>query len=369
MNLFVLYPHIYVKEIDNNVLFYDTLKGKHIKLSLEKNRRIFFYSNSIIDAETTYQPYIIELLRLNFGYKLTAHSLPVCTNVFSFTTSREKLHTVLQYKDGRSIFDSITKLSIFIDNTNVKFDNEIIYSILGFPKSSVNDLSNLDFFINTYKFNGLEQIEVVSSMTPRVRNYIKSLCDKGVLVTFKTVVNNIEYLPEIISFAKNNKDIPTKLYLSLNIAENIKVQDIENLSIIPFSSSLKEILESSFNNVYPLIYDKQRHQDLIEAIKISEEDILSRKLSTADIRLNHVLNRQFYGNITLYNGYVFSKSQKIGTFVDFRNSFNSWFYEDDNNWFLSRSKYRKCHKCLFVDLCPSISIMEETGVLDYPCKL
>ena len=302
-----------------------------------------------------------------FGYNLTAQVIPTFINSINFTSSRDKIQKALSYNDGRSLLDSIYKISVFIDNDSICFDNDNAYSILSFPKKSVKKLSDVFNFFESNRFNNLEHIEIVSSLSNRAIKFAEKFQNNGLFISFKIVLTSGDDIANIILYASDNKDILLKVFYPL---EAVKLQEeikLDNLVFVPYSSNLNNIIASKINNIYPLIYDKQKHSNLIEAVKISTEDILNRNLSMSDLKLNRILNKQLWGHITLDNGFVFSGLQEIGPLSDFRIHFNKWYYSLDNNWFMSRANSQKCKDCIFVDLCPSISILEEANIIDYPC--
>lgn len=364
MTLFILFPHIYIRKNYNTMLLYDTIKGSHRLINLDEidfkivSDYIFEYSNSSL---------VQELSCLGFGYILTTQVMPTCINSINFTTSRDKIQNALSYNDGRSLLDSISKISVFIDNDGVCFDNDNAFSVLSFPKQSVENLTDVFNFFESNRFNNLEHLEIVSSLSNRAIQFAEKFQNTGLVISFKIVLKSDDDIANIISYASDNKDILLKVFLPLEISALQDKLDLNNLSVVPYSSNLKDILNSNINNIFPLIYNSQKHCDLIEAVKISKDDILSRNLSITDLRQNRILNKLLWGHITINNGMVFSGTQKIGALSNFRDNFNKWYYSEDNNWFMNRAKLQKCKDCIFVDLCPSFSILEELDIIDYPC--
>lgn len=366
MILLALYPHIYSRQVNSRLLFFNTLNGHYKEYSIKDNFTFEYYLPTLLKLVDTSSPIVEELVASKFGYILSSNTPPVCIESINFTSSREK---TLSYKDGSNIFGTITKINIFVDNETIVFDNDLIFSILHFPKKSTNHLSTVDSFLNSKSFPNLVEFELVTEITDRAMNFASSLKKYNKLITIKTICNDIESLEFIISYSLLNEDVFIKSYVPLELLEQQVRLIPKNILFIPYSSNLDEITTSKQSNIFPLLYDKETQTTLIESIKLDKDDILHRIIPLSQIRTSQVVNIQNWGNISIIDKSIYSRTQYISNIEDFSDSFNEWYYRKDNNWFSIRRNLKKCCSCLYADLCPSISIYEEMGIINYPCKL
>lgn len=370
MKTFILYPHIYIRKVEEGFLLYNTNDGRYKIYTTPVASNMGLRDDFTFEISKDNEAEFCDIADMEFGYVVEGTKPVVQFRNIEFASSKKKLSNALSYKDGASSLDMIQRISIYIDKADLNHDSLEAFKILNLPSRNTNTLSEIKQLFNNFYFPNLEEIEVCSSLTERAVLFIHEIKERDVVISLNTIAQDVKSLRKILDFATLNADCLVKLYLPLSLYTNIKSK-ISNGNVIvrPYSSSLPEILESNETNVYPLIFSQKRQIDLIKACKLSVEDILNtpKLYKWADLKKNQVVNQTFWGHLIFDEESIYSGIQRIGAIQNFADDFNNWIYDRCCNWFLTRRKKEKCQECLFADMCPSVSILEELEVIQTPC--
>jgi hypothetical protein len=357
--------------VGNDVLLYNTLNKRHVEYN-EQAKFVSFEDNAFLYVcDLNNCVFLEELARNGFGYMITCQVKPIQYTGIYFTSSKEKYNNALSYLDGQSTLNMIKHISIFHKGYREFFSDKEICESLNIPYTTHADVSDAYELLEQYSFPNLEEIEIVTSITTDLQSIVAELEKLSTaVISVRVVITRARDIDRLISFATSFNTCLIKIILPLRLANDVTFGHLpSNISIKAYSSDIDEIISSKFPNIFPLIYDSEKQSRLINACKLNKIDILDQNsLSFEEIRQNKIINKQFWGHITIYGGNVLSGNQTICSIKSFAVDFNNWIYSNNCNWFLTRAKSSKCKQCLYADLCPSISRLEELNIIKFPCS-
>lgn len=170
-----------------------------------------------------------------------------------------------------------------------------------------------------------------------------------------------------IELVVNNITVLNKLLETNNVPYNDITFTIPLLSLDDFKSLDTVNLQVKY---VPLVYDIKLQSELIEQILLNLDDILNSSTSIEDILIKGIINSNFWGSVIIKrDGLLYVADEFIGNTIheSIYSLLNKWLQKSQNSWMMTRNKYSACKKCLFVQLCPNISIYEKQGILKRAC--
>lgn len=367
-----LEPYVYTSIDDDFALFYNTLSGQSLLLQPKESMVKDFLNKLITSPRRSIQLYldskdeIITIVRqlrdMHLG-DIISEAIPF-VEPMSSKVLFNKSQTHGDYQKKNSWVNQLTIVSSEGHFTDIDvFVNRDKYNINGIIKHECAErfFSNIHFekmkeveYIG--KFNSIEDISWIFQTFRDISfsfhvNYrdvvigdlvkIRQLCKKTRIVLcfdqmadlkqLNSLVDSCNYLDIEVKgccFAKNQND--------LVFWESIKF-DFETI-IIPFLD----------NNDF-----------IINNVCLSENDIMSQKLSEENILTNMTVNSNFFGELILMPDgqfYTDLNSKPLGKLGD------DWRIILDklsnSSWFLTRDKLKPCSDCAFRYLCPPPSNYE-----------
>ncbi|MBD5311045.1 MAG: hypothetical protein HDS13_02615 [Bacteroides sp.] len=369
MNIFILYPSIYVRFAKNGALFYNTEDKNYTVYSEEHIDKVKALENGVIEISEENSDDLMPLINKGFGYSISCEKYPIYLNSINFTSSKEKLAISSVILDGANSLSYIDRISVFIDSLSNDFFNNNLATLLDFPRNSTCDLrpSWLIFTQNT--FPNLREIEIVSALTDRAIKFAQELQQLGYFVTFRTVVYEDVELTELTTNISSYPGITFKVYLNAALIPLVHLLPPINVYFVYWSTCLEDIVKNPEYRILPILYNISSQKKLSDAVVLNKEDILKSNISSFQIKYNSLFNTSFMGKISLVDNYIFSGGQMICQLSEFPEKYSNWLYDSKNVWFYSRNKKQICKDCIFCDLCPSVSLMELKGVLTVPCVI
>lgn len=369
MNVFVLHPNVYTRSTDQGILLYDTYTELKLYFTGYDFKLISKIITGSIPVNDDNNHLLSKLYDNDLGYFIQSNQTPIIINSVNFTSSKAKISESSKILDGGNSVSYIEKISIFIDPINDNNTDKKIFDSLEFPTLSIND-DELDAYTSLLKsetFPNLKEIEIVSALTDRAINLASELLELDYLVTFKTILTEIDQInyPDIEKY----NEILFKVFAKANLIPFFS--DLKNKNIITtfWSDKLEEILNHPSQKIIPILYDINLQKQLYNEVLLNLEDILSIQKSNYELKYNSLFNSTFMGKIKLSGKDVLIGNQVICTISDFSAGFSRSLFDTENLWFYSRNKKSSCHGCLFADLCPSVSLIEVLNIIDKPCSL
>lgn len=366
-------PYVFTAVDNEKALFYNTLSGQHLLLKLNKQENGEFLKSIIssptrsvqIDKQQSNGIWeTIQQLRDMHFCDIIMGGMP-----FIEPMSCKVLFNKSQaYGNYKRIISWVNQLSV-ISNNGLFTDMDVFVNRKKYNTSSTYNIERVrEFFSNIHfeklkevdyvgKYKSFDEIRWIFQVLPNICfslhvNYmdvdfedfkrIRSLCNQfHVILCFDRTVDKAQ-LCKVANYC-NDLDIEFK---GACIVES--QNDIGFLESNTFNFKVIAIPLYDFN--FDFIYDN---------ICLSENDILSQKMTQENILTNMTVNSNFFGELILMPDnqiYTSFNSKPIGALGDeWCNILDSL---SDSSWFLTRNKMEPCSKCVFQYLCPPPSNYE-----------
>lgn len=110
--------------------------------------------------------------------------------------------------------------------------------------------------------------------------------------------------------------------------------------------------------------------EMSAALRMSRRDIFASNKSMRRIMERRLANMDMIGSLSVDPyGIIWCGAQKVGNVAegDFYGQVNRWVHTPGCAWWLTRARWKRCRGCLLRDLCPSVSIYEQMGILECAC--
>ena len=374
---YLVQPYTFVNKIDDKVILYNTITGNKFEFFNNEHSNLFdsssFINRRIISlpyGNTHYSNLFKDMLE-DFAIIETNNSKNVTWKpILNIQESPEKIISNIGEYDGIGILKYLSEVSFFLNDFGNDFSIED-YSkqILTPKKSSKNHQLRLCAIKKTIN-NILPYISKVNFLAGSFKNYPEFIqlmdilrqfdCKQIVhihykesdLKTPKHVERNI-IIDNTISEVELNKLIVSKEYNSL-IFIITSQEDFETYSRL---IEVHEICNFSFS---PAVTNATC--SLIKSMEFSADDIFETKFSFNDIYTKQTLNENNFGKLFIYSDGS-SKTSLSGKDVGniYETEISKIIYNEiaeQQDWFLTRRKFKPCNKCIYNNFCPSVSDYE-----------
>lgn len=398
---FYIDPYVYISIKNGNVLFYNTLNGRHIEYNDNSTitnlaKRLISKQNSLViklthsDINNNDISNFIEQIKKHFFgdiIKLSdLKSKPFQLKpILNIQKSVERLKKSEDFNVGRKMMLNLNELNIYINNEcSLNCPNCSLYN-KQFPfctksvKSKMElNLKVLKKIILDLKGTSIKCIRIFGGdifKYSQIQELDKLLFDFTQIVEYnihyKNLYNNINsinvlnknsalniLIDEDIDIDILNATIKSVEYNHFNYKLNFVVDNDNSFNIV---DKIISIIKNDLFVIYPF-YNKTNIDFFKKKIFIKKKDIFEIKPSMNDIFLRQTLNSINFGKLYIKcNGGLFSNlnNNKIGN-INENTLYDAVYYEMGNgkNWWKLRTNVLPCKKCLFNLLCPPISNYE-----------
>lgn len=383
MKYFCVFPHCYVKANENSVLVINPHTKRYVYSaspvivgSFINNKNS--YSYCIFDEK---DKFYADAVSKQLGYIIEASFPPYYASPkISFVASMNKEKKALGYNTGWYIPSFIKSLSIHFNNKYLCLPQKCLFDQLEYPNQDVA-LYKMDkqLWMEIFSILSNSPIEIIQ-LCGDIDNLLLETLDKieqiyHNRIVVRTVICEYEKITSLlckysnlrIDFIISDITVLDKLLETNNVPYN------EISFTIPLFSleNFKSLDTIKFQVKYiPLVYDTKLQSDLIEQMQLNFDDILRNSKSIEDSLIKGIINSNFWGSLTIKgNGVLFVADEFVGDtkHESIYSVLNKWLQKSQNSWMMTRDKYFACKNCLFVTICPNISIYEKQGILKRAC--
>jgi len=390
MKKYVLYfdPYVYAKIINNKLLLYNTLNHKTINICLNKIiKRIIsnlLKESNLYSVILTQDEYnnidlqdFLEKIRSNFmgdAYETTYNyfkpiqPIPVLID-----------HLPQKTDDFLDLPSHLSSINLFINNEisileekypkknqfkwylqgkiNKELDSGIIIDILESLQSTNVEINLIG---DIFKHCAYEEIiEVVRSSNRKINFMIKSSALDG--SKLNTLISNQGKIHLLIDDSNCLKAMNDDLLFTKNnlINYHFAVSSQDDFVLIKDWQSINGV-----RNLHIHPYYNGKNLEFFKKNVFSDENsIIHQNLSIQDIYSRKIINTNAYGTIYITNEGIVQTNLNSSIIGNLKIN-NIWdiikteIINKQSIWRNVRSKVFPCNKCLFTDLCPSISNYE-----------
>lgn len=369
MNNFIFFPNIYNKITDKGMFIYNPFDCSYLIINNNEIKDLNNLSAGILKNTKENQLIINKLLKYKFGYLVNSTTLPININKTIFTSSKQKINSSSTYQDGYNALNLVEHINIFLENKEIKISPKLNIALNFPPYNNEVDYSSILNFFKGHTFPNVSEVELITSMSDEAISLANELKSLGYPISLKIIITKKKNIDALIKRIKNNPDIIFKVKSVPSLSNYLKNYCFNNLLVTYWSTDLNEIIKYKDINIIPILYDTILQKDLLNEILLSEDDILSIKTSSYQLKYNSLFNRTFMGKIWINSSYIWVGNQFINPINNFEYNFSNWLYNPDCLWFYSRKKKEGCTNCFFSELCPSVSHLEIFEILDRPCSI
>ena len=383
MKYFCVFPHCYVNANADSVLVINPHTKQYVYSvsltiveSFTNNKNS--YSYCILDEQ---DQFYIDALSKHLGYIIESIFPPYYPNPkISFVSSMGKEKRALGYNTGWNIPSFIKSVSFHFNNRNLRLPQNILFSQLEYPKQDeISYKTNKQLWNEIFTVLSNSPIEIITLCGDIDELLLDTLdkieqiyCNR---VVIRTAICEYEKAKNIlckysnlkIELVVNNITVLNKLLETNNVPYNDITFTIPLLSLDDFKSLDTVNLQVTY---VPLVYDIKLQSELIEQILLNLDDILNSSTSIEGILIKGIINSNFWGSVIIKrDGLLYVADEFIGNTIheSIYSLLNKWLQKSQNSGMMTRNKYSSCKKCLFVQLCPNISIYEKQGILKRAC--
>lgn len=363
MILVRLFPFVYADYIGNKMLLYDTIQSSVMieefegKVKLKNRINLFLFDtpkNSLLAqkvaierkgvvsrASNSNQVYLSDCLSDlsdNFEHLLDTNEagnvLPFIKRIFVsctdsidvFSHNMRKRHHVMEshicqnLKDKIGIFTSLQRLSFLIDECSFSYIKNILPEL-----------------------EGRYDVSLLMSVGDYVR-LERSLVDLN--CKFHIFVHEFGWFSKQTEKIFNDSRVSVVEFLVKNEKE------LHNLMIADFPESSKLKIAFDFNACCK--------KEIRNIMCYSMQDILDMSVSCEEIIRNGWINFNYWGDLYINDkgDLLQNPISVLGNLMDWSNIHFEKLLSDKSLWSMVRRKTRCCSRCLFRNICPPVSIME-----------
>ena len=383
MKYFCIFPHCYVNANKDSVLIINPHTKQYVYSASSTIVENFIhnndsYSHRIFDDK---DQFYVDAVSKHLGYIIESTVPPYHPSPkISFISSMSKEKRALGYNTGWYIPSFIKFLLIHFNNRCLSLPQNILFDQLEYPKQDVIlykmdkqlwkeifavlscspiEIITLCGDIDEFLLDTLDKIEQIYHNRIVVRTVI---CEYGKAKNLLSKYSNLR-----IEFIVSNITTFDKLLETSNVLCNDMTFIIPLLSLENFKSLEDFNLQVRY---VPLVYDIKLQSELIKQIQLNFDDILNCTISIDDLLMKKIINSNFWGSVIIKgNGLLYVADEFIGNtaYESIYSALNKWLQKSQNSWMMTRDKYVPCQNCLFVTICPNVSIYEKQGMLKRAC--
>lgn len=125
------------------------------------------------------------------------------------------------------------------------------------------------------------------------------------------------------------------------------------------------------NYEYHVLYNGTNLDFLLERRFLNEEDIWKLELGLKDIYTNQILNKNYFGKLTIQaDGHIYEdqNAASVGTVYDNLENLLYSLMNNEGAWFRTRLRNGTCRNCVYRFLCPPPSNLEHLLCRDTICN-
>lgn len=378
MNLFVFYPDTYVRCCNDTILFVGLHNGKYL---LERsNTLVVDESLPWIEITDDSLSLVEKCMSKGLGYILECTTLPyIPQKKLHVVSSVKRTSELMGFAEGYHTKDLLRELHILAHNLTYQVPSNVIYAQLKYPtfgdsadlplcfitelaKSNIRSVvlsGDIDFYLNSCLFLFFKSGKHITIRT--YGNYgninkVLTLMPEFPNINIEILLDSIEMLTYIKH--KVNEDYMERLSTTF-IIKNI--DDLNAFTHTPYKSE----------NFIPILYDAKLQQSIVNEMLLEIDDIIGTSCSPLEVYKKQMIHPDNYGSLLLNsNGYVFDCLRYIGNIheEDFYELLNKNLHDTNSLWYMTRRKRKGCSNCVFVDICPPLSIYEFQDIIPYACK-
>lgn len=385
---FFLEPYVYLKSSPRGVLLVNLLDDTTLLFEDKASIRIgsFLQSsvkNTIKIKEDDKNIPIIERAITNFmGDIVFANLQPLQFNSeFEHVSGRNAyLKSIIYSKNN--IGEYISDCTLFI-NPGSQDCQDYIRFMTGIDSVDIKQYHNFSFVINEKDIDTYikELITINPDITFKICGFDIKLLDyilkkyKNILINPIISLRTIRLYPDILSKIKENN---LKYTLLLDLfhdnfnyeifddlcAVNVKIINDKDMNVA------LNLLEKGYKIKICPVLNSQNIDFIKSLLTIHKEDLLHLENKYRTIKINNVINSNFWGHLYLFPKGKMCYSLKSDKFFDFNHLYETYksdFFNGIFEW-TSYRNFLKCKDCIFQYLCPAPDYIEiflrENGLVE-----
>lgn len=406
MRIFIFYPDTYVRVCGGRSVVMDTARGWHAIYPFALSQDEY---PAWIDVTDENRDAIGEMEANGAGYALDCQVPPfVPARKIHLGSSVTGSDGLTPYAEGFHTKSLLRRLNLHLHNSR-RMDPAACRQ-LDYPEYNVcGRLPKplLDFIVNEYEgelvLSGDVDDYMVSAILWPLRTWFENHKFGGrrcrVKVRTLCTAENVEWLAEM-ERGMNNLPIAKELILGRNyFPSDRQIKEYERIMFhgsFPDMLSLTLMVEGT-NDIdeltkrveakfacrgnmpkvrkVPILYGEgsennvgvSHFAEMVAMLQMSEADIFAGNRSMRRILQRQRANVGLLGTVSVdIGGDMWCGAQKVGSVADgdIYGLLNRWVHSRDCAWWQSRARVAGCRGCLLRDLCPSVSVYEQMGILN-----
>ena len=271
------------------------------------------------------------------------------------------------------------EVRILTHNTTYQAPSNVVYAQMEYP--NWGDTTDLPIRFLTGLANNPIQSVVISG---DVDNYMSSCLEpfvlNGKLITIRTYgtyLNIDRAMALLFEFPCIRLEILVDSTAVLTYVEKKSMEGVLDRITMVFLIEEKDEIDTFSHCFYksktfiPILYDTSSQQSMVEEMLLDMNDIVKSSKTIMEVYKKQLFHPQNYGSLLIdSNGDVFDSLLCIGNIykTDIYELLNECLHASNCSWYMTRRKWTSCNNCVFVDVCPALSIYEMQGIIPRACN-
>ncbi|MDE5888247.1 MAG: hypothetical protein K2H46_11760 [Muribaculaceae bacterium] len=376
-NYFYLEPYVYYERGKKGLILVNLLDDKTLHYTDPDSLELFdrLIKSNFGTVSISKQEMNVPLIRMsvdNFmGDIVESETHPMqfqreINNVRGYNAYRRSVHYSRQ-----NITSYISKCHILADMSHSDCKDFINLVTGGFSPNKVHSLNDTKLSFDTL----IELISDIIEINPCIEVNISGI-DTYTLKKIHIMFPNLKLHP-ILSYSTLEKDLELLVFLreselsfsvliDLDSVMSLKEYDLSDVTLLCKIKELveeKKIITLSDLGVNLRIYPSltpNNFEYITTFMSLTVEELIKLPHKYRTIKMNNLINSNFWGQIYLYPDLTFSYSllnEKNCSWRDFKTTFEKDFLSGSFSWRMVRN-FSQCRDCAFQRLCPSPSYIE-----------